>query len=495
MPVDIVMGAQWGDEGKGKIIDVFASSGEYVAGARYNGGCNAGHTIVVGEQVFKLHHLPSTLVVGKPSFIGAGVVILPEVFIRELDDLEHKLGEVKSDLLTIDQRTHVTTSYARLMDQVKGGKVGTTGRGIGPTYSDHSDRVGIRVEDLFTKDTTLLDKVKTVLEYKEGIFRQHQVSYLDPFSETRHLREFGERIQPYVGDAALKVNSFLSKGDSVLGEAGQGFFLDTNFGTYPFCTSSSVVAGSICTGLGVPPQAIRDVIGVAKAYVTRVGNGPFPTELTDDDLLKQEVLEFILEKEGMAKSRFEKLSAVEQAKVRAKHVGSYQLSESELKVLECPALKNYNHILGKQIMIDGQEYGTTTGRPRRIGQPHFGMLSYAAMVSGITRWAITKIDVLDGKDFDIAIEQETPNGYVPFDANGKPKDIVYLPDRMRIHGIHPKKLPEVIEAGWEKLPETMKNYLGNLTKVTHVPVGIVSVGPDREHTIVKEVYNATRALI
>lgn len=331
----IVIGAQWGDEGKGKITDLLSGSADVVV--RYQGGVNAGHTVVVREQTFKLHLIPSGILYPNTEcIIATGTVIDPQVLIEEMDRLEAL--EVSTDNLLISETAHVTMPYHRLMDraseQRRGDrKIGTTGRGIGPTYADKSERSGIRVLDLM-EPAVLREKLAWTIEYKNFLLEKlYGLPPLEPNGVIEEYLRYADRLRSHVVDSSLRVAEALRARRNILFEGAQGTLLDLDHGTYPYVTSSNPIAGGACVGAGVGPTSIDRVIGVAKAYVTRVGEGPFPTELTDD----------------------------------------------------------IGEILGDR----GAEFGTTTGRQRRCGWFDAVIGRYAARINGLDCLAITKLDVLD----------------------------------------------------------------------------------------------------
>jgi adenylosuccinate synthase len=336
MPATVVVGAQWGDEGKGKVVDLLAERSDVVA--RYQGGNNAGHTIVAGDQVYKLHLIPSGILYpGTLCVIGNGVVVDPGVLCRELDDLSAR--GVAVDQLRLSGNAHLIMPYHVLLDgasETRLGKfsIGTTRRGIGPCYQDKAARVGIRAQDLL--DPKILGrKISAALEAKNEILdKVYGLPRLDADELTESLLGHAEQLRPFICDTALLLDRALRAGQRVLFEGAQGTMLDIDHGTYPFVTSSNPIAGAACTGTGVGPTRIDRVLGVSKAYVTRVGEGPFPTELDDED--------------------------------------------------------------GRRIGERGQEFGTTTGRQRRCGWLDLVALRYAVRLSGITELALTKLDVLSG---------------------------------------------------------------------------------------------------
>ncbi|MGD9571291.1 MAG: adenylosuccinate synthase [Thermoleophilia bacterium] len=338
MPATVVIGAQWGDEGKGKVVDLLAERSDVVA--RYQGGNNAGHTIVAGDQVYKLHLVPSGILYpGTLCVIGNGTVVDPGALCAEIDGLEAR--GVSLDTLRLSGNAHLIMPYHVMLDgaaEMRLGRfsIGTTRRGIGPCYEDKAARVGIRAQDLLDPKI-LVRKLEVALEAKNEILEKlYGMPRLDPQSVAADLLDHAERLRPFIADTALIIDEALRGGKRVLFEGAQGTMLDIDHGTYPFVTSSNPTAGAACTGTGIGPTRIDRVLGVTKAYVTRVGEGPFPTELDDDD--------------------------------------------------------------GRRMMERGNEFGTTTGRQRRCGWLDLVALRYAVRLSGVTQLALTKLDVLSGFD-------------------------------------------------------------------------------------------------
>jgi adenylosuccinate synthase len=336
MPAIAIIGAQWGDEGKGKATDVLGSRVDYVV--KFNGGNNAGHTVVIGDEKYALHLLPSGILTpGCTPVIGNGVVIDLAVLASELDDLEAR--GIDTSRLLVSANAHLIAEYHRTLDKVAerflgSRKIGTTGRGIGPAYADKMNRIGVRVQDIFDENI-LRQKVEGSLELKNQVLAKiynRRAIEVDQIME--ELLQYRDRIAPMVVDTSLVLNQALDRDETVLLEAGQATLLDVDHGTYPFVTSSSATAGGACTGSGIAPMRIDRVIGIVKAYATRVGEGPFPTELFDDN--------------------------------------------------------------GEFLRKTGWEYGTTTGRPRRCGWYDAVVARYAARVNGVTDFVLTKLDVLTG---------------------------------------------------------------------------------------------------
>ncbi len=336
MPAIVIVGAQWGDEGKGKATDVLGSRVDYVV--KFNGGNNAGHTVVIGDEKYALHLLPSGILTpGCTPVIGNGVVVDLSVLVEELDGLEAR--GIDTSRLLISANAHLISEYHRTLDKVAerflgSRRIGTTGRGIGPAYADKMNRIGVRVQDIFD-EKILRQKVEGSLELKNQILAKiYNRRAIDVDQIVDELLAHRDRVAPMVADTSLLLNQALDRDETVLLEAGQATLLDVDHGTYPFVTSSSATAGGACTGTGIAPMRIDRVIGIVKAYATRVGEGPFPTELLDDS--------------------------------------------------------------GEFLRKTGWEYGTTTGRPRRCGWYDAVVARYAARVNGVTDFVLTKLDVLTG---------------------------------------------------------------------------------------------------
>ena len=420
MPVDIVVGAQWGDEGKGKIVDLLSENVDIVA--RYQGGPNAGHTVVIGDKEYVFHMLPAGILHENVTcVIGNGAVIDPAALMEEIRQITD-LGISITGRLLISHNAHLIMPYHKLLDKLweQGeNRIGTTGRGIGPAYIDKFMRTGIKIVDLLDREA-LCSKLKRNIDEKNLLLQKVYASEeLDVEKITQEYLEFDEKIDEYVADTVLYLNNALREGKRILAEGAQGALLDVDHGTYPFVTSSNPTSGGACTGLGIPPTSVRSVIGVVKAYTTRVGGGPFPTELTDE--------------------------------------------------------------LGSKLRELGDEYGATTGRPRRCGWFDAVSTRYAAMVNGIDRIAITKIDVLSHLD-EIMI-------CVNYEYNGKtlktfPTDLSSLekitPVYQSFEGWK-TSIADVTE--YDELPVNTRRYIEAMAQLTGTKVWIVSVGAQRQKTI------------
>ncbi|GGA46429.1 adenylosuccinate synthetase [Kroppenstedtia guangzhouensis] len=427
MSTVVVVGTQWGDEGKGKITDFLAEKAEVVA--RYQGGNNAGHTIVFGGKRYKLHLIPSGIFYSeKVCVLGNGMVLHPQAMVEELDYLEEH--GVSTGNLRISDRAHVIMPYHIKLDMAEenrkgSGKIGTTGKGIGPAYMDKAARIGIRVSDLLDRNR-FAAKLKKTLEDKNRLLEKYYDTTGFTFEEIyQPYLSCAERIRPYVTDTSVVLNEAIDQGKRILFEGAQGVMLDIDQGTYPFVTSSNPVAGGVCIGSGVGPTKIHQVIGVAKAYTTRVGDGPFPTELHDDT--------------------------------------------------------------GERIREVGREYGTTTGRPRRVGWFDSVVVRHARRVSGITGLSLNSLDVLTGLP---TVKICTAYRYRGQVLENYPANLDILAECEPVV----EELP-----GWEEditgvrnlsdLPLAAQHYVERITHLTGIPLTLFSVGPDREQTIqVRPVY-------
>jgi adenylosuccinate synthase len=420
----IVIGTQWGDEGKGKITDLLSRSADVVV--RYQGGINAGHTVVVNDQTFKLHLIPSGILYPQTEcIIGSGTVVDPKILLEELDQL-HQLG-VSTNNLFIAETAHVTMPYHRLIDkaaeeQRAEHKIGTTGRGIGPTYADKSERIGVRILDLMDKDV-LPKRLRWAVEQKNIILEKlYGLPPLDPQEVIDQYTGYAEQLRKYVVDASLKIDEAIKKRLNILFEGAQGTLLDLDHGTYPYVTSSNPVAGGACIGAGVGPTMIDRIIGVSKAYTTRVGEGPFPTELNDH--------------------------------------------------------------LGELLCDRGAEFGTTTGRKRRCGWFDGVIGRYAVRINGLDCLAVTKMDVLDELDeIKVCVAYEL-DGKVVRDFPSSSR--VFAKCKPIYESLPGWKTPTQDCKSLEDLPKEARNYLNFLEELLKIPIAIVSLGASRGQTIIVE---------
>jgi adenylosuccinate synthase len=422
MPAIVLVGAQWGDEGKGKATDLLGDTVDYVV--RYQGGNNAGHTVVIGSEKYALHLLPSGIL--SPNVvpvIGNGVVIDPAVLLEEIRGLDAR--GINTSKLAISTNAHLITPYHRTIDKVSErflgkSKIGTTGRGIGPAYADKISRIGIRVQDLFDR-SILEQKLEGALNDKNQVltkvFNRKNMSVSEILEE---YLAYAEILRPYIADTSLLLDKALKAGKTVLLEGSQGTLLDVDHGTYPFVTSSNPTAGGACTGSGIGPKAITRVIGIVKAYTTRVGSGPFPTELLDDD--------------------------------------------------------------GDKLRTIGHEYGTTTGRNRRCGWYDAPIARYAVRINGLTDFFLTKLDVLTGwekipvcvaYDVDGTRHDELPASQTDF-HHAKP-----------IYEYLPGWKEDISKArAVSDLPKNAQDYVKYLEEISGAPISAIGVGPGRDETIV-----------
>jgi adenylosuccinate synthase len=427
MSVTIIVGAQWGDEGKGKIVDLLSQEADIVA--RYQGGANAGHTLVIGDKKYVLHLIPSGILhENVQCVIGNGVVIDPVALLEEIAMIEAQ-GISIAGRLFISHRAHLIMPYHKLLDTAReaalkestGAAVGTTGRGIGPSYIDKASRTGIRIVDLLDRER-FAEQLRTSIAEKNTVLQKlYGHAELDVEAIVSEYVSFDTRIDPYITDTALFLNEAVRAGKRILLEGAQGALLDMDHGTYPFVTSSNPTSGGACTGLGLPPTAVKRIIGVVKAYSTRVGNGPFPTELNDST--------------------------------------------------------------GEQLRAIGHEFGATTGRPRRCGWLDAVALRYSVMVNGISEIALTKMDVMN--DFH---EIKICTSYT---LDGKrlrtfPADSAAL-DRVQCE-YETHEGWEASLAGirrFEDLPAAAQRYIHRIEELTNARVSYISTSPDREDTIVR----------
>jgi adenylosuccinate synthase len=429
MPVQIIVGAQWGDEGKGKIVDHLSEGVDIVA--RYQGGANAGHTVVIPSHgpngitsmEYVLHLIPSGIFHKHVTcVIGNGVVLDPAALMTEIDQL-HRLGvEVKGRLL-ISHNAHLIMPYHKLLDSIReqgDEKIGTTGRGIGPAYIDKYTRTGIRVVDLLDRDI-LCKKLKRNIEEKNQILSKvYNSKELDVDAIIHEYQEFDKKIDAYITDTSLYLNNSLKKKKKILAEGAQGALLDVDHGTYPFVTSSNPTSGGACTGLGIPPTSIESIVGVVKAYSTRVGNGPFPSEL--------------------------------------------------------------NNETGELLRKTGGEYGATTGRPRRCGWLDLVSLRYSLRINGIEKIAITKLDVLDQfEEIKVCVSYKVGDKKVenfPTDLrmleSAQPQFRTFKGWKSTTSGVR----------SYSKLPPRARAYIEAIASLLQTKVWMVSVGARRDQTLI-----------
>ena len=422
MPAVVIVGAQWGDEGKGKATDLLGPSVDVVV--KFNGGNNAGHTVVIGDEKYALHLLPSGIL--SPHVvpvIGNGVVVDLGVLFEEIDGLEAR--GLDTSKLVISASAHVIASYNRTIDKVTerflgSHRIGTTGRGIGPTYADKMNRIGVRIQDLFD-EKILTQKVEAALDLKNQILAKiYNRRAVDAAEVVDELLGYVDRLRPMVADTGVLLNQALDRGDTVLLEAGQATLLDVDHGTYPFVTSSNATSGGACTGSGIPPTRIDRVIGIVKAYSTRVGEGPFPTELHDD--------------------------------------------------------------FGQFLRKAGHEFGTTTGRPRRCGWYDAVVARYAARVNGVTDFVLTKLDVLTGlKRVPVCVAYEV-DGVRHDEMPVNQSDFHHArPIFEELPGwwediTHCRTL--------EELPANARAYIQAVESMSGARMSVVGVGPGRDEIIV-----------
>ena len=425
MPTLAIVGTQWGDEGKGKITDYLAENADMVV--RFQGGTNAGHTIGIGDEVFKLHLLPSGILrEGIVSVIANGVVC-------DLDEMREEIEQVVSsgrnvDGLRISDRSNIILPYHKILDgaeeRYRGKRgVGTTGRGIGPCYTDKIARSGIRMGDL-AEPQYLRERLEMMHPIKERLIEILGGKTPSKVEVEKELLAFGERYGRFITDTSVLINDYISQGKNVLFEGAQGTMLDIDHGTFPFVTSSNCISGGICTGAGIPPSAICEIVGIVKAYTTRVGSGPFPTELHDD--------------------------------------------------------------LGEHLLRKGSEYGTTTGRARRCGWLDLVIINHAIRLSGMTQLAITKLDVLNGLDtVKVATAYEIEGEEIRHFPASLDRLSKVNPIYQELDGwtAWEEDSVEIAARGIEALPSEMRSYLDFIERETGVPPTILGIGPKREETI------------
>ena len=418
----IIVGTQWGDEGKGKIVDLLTERADAVV--RYQGGNNAGHTVMFGEQIFILHLLPSGILRKTTSILGNGVVIDLAEMIKEIDELAQMDISVEDHLHISDRAQLVMPwhkTFDRLGEEQKGkNKIGTTGRGIGPAYEDKVRRSGMRVGDLLEPEL-FKARLEEIVEEKNKLLELYYKSDEPSFSAEEIFLEFTaylKILKPYIRDTPLLVNQMIEQGKNILFEGAQGTFLDVDHGTYPFVTSSNTLAGGACAGTGIGPTRINEVLGIVKAYTTRVGSGPFPTELLDSD--------------------------------------------------------------GELLQSEGNEFGATTGRPRRCGWFDALLVRQAVRLNGITSMAVMKLDVLDKFDtLKIAVSYRLSNGEHTENLPRSLENVTPVLEEMPGWKCNSAGITE-----YDQLPRNMLAYLERISELVGAKVSIISTGPKREETIV-----------
>ncbi len=418
VPATVIVGAQWGDEGKGKIVDLLAQEADLVC--RYQGGPNAGHTIVVGEETYKIRQIPSGIIGGKRGAIGAGCVVDPGVLVSELDDLESR-GHLTSGRLFVSGNAHLVMPWHVALDGARERRlgrlqIGTTRRGIGPAYADKATRIGIRVQDLLDPKIFRQKLELAVAEKNVWLARVYEHAPLDPDEILSAHLTYAERLGPYVADTSLLVDRALRANERVLFEGAQGTLLDLDHGTYPFVTSSSPIAAGAAVSFGIGPNRIDEIVGVAKAYVTRVGEGPFPSEIEGDD-----------------------------------------------------------HDRVREL---GQEFGTVTGRERRCGWLDLVALRFAVRVNGITSLALTKLDVLsEFRELPVCVRYLLADGTETEDFPAHQSDFHHCrPVFETLAGWE-------AEIGSDELPATARKYVTFVERALGVPVTLVGTGAAREHVL------------
>ncbi|WP_027721946.1 adenylosuccinate synthase [Maridesulfovibrio zosterae] len=422
----VIVGTQWGDEGKGKIVDMLAEKAGAIV--RFQGGNNAGHTLVVDGEQCILHLIPSGILhPGKKCLIGNGVVLDPEVFLKEIDGLAAKGVDVSPERMMISKKAQIIMPYHKQLDNCRESmksaesKIGTTGRGIGPCYEDKMSRVGIRASDLADPEL-LRSKIEVGLQEKNVLFEKlFNAEPLDAEKVYQDMLPIAERVKPYLGDVSSVIQDENKNGRSVLFEGAQGVHLDIDHGTYPFVTSSNVVSGNAAAGAGCGPRHLERITGICKAYTTRVGSGPFPTELQDE--------------------------------------------------------------IGDTLQSNGHEFGATTGRKRRCGWLDMVVLRETARLCDLTDFALTKLDVLSGlKEIKICVSYKYRGETVEY----PPQEQNSMAEVTPVYESMPGWDEDITTArNYEDLPEAARNYISRIEELSGVKVAIVSVGPDRAQTIVR----------
>jgi adenylosuccinate synthase len=418
----VIVGTQWGDEGKGKIVDLLSEYADYVV--RFQGGNNAGHTMVVGGEKFISHLVPSGILQKKTCMIANGVVVDPEVLLEEIDYLSGKGIDVSPEKLKISEKAHLIMPYHKQLDMARESfdakkMIGTTGRGIGPCYEDKASRRGIRFVDLIHTDM-FKEKVETNIGEKNFLLTNfYKTKVLSPAEIVDQYAAYAKRLAPYVADISIFINKGIKEGKQILFEGAQGTHLDIDHGTYPYVTSSNTISGNACCGSGIGPKSLTDIIGIVKAYTTRVGKGPFPTELFDD--------------------------------------------------------------VGDRIQKKGAEFGATTGRKRRCGWIDMVILRNAVRLNGITGFAVTKLDVLGGLE---SLKICTAYEYQGHRIDDFPANLDMLGKCQPIYETMPGWAEDISGIRqYDKLPLSAQKYIKRIEELAETPIHIVSVGPQRQETI------------
>jgi adenylosuccinate synthase len=419
MSVTILVGSQWGDEGKGKIVDILSEKFDIVA--RYQGGANAGHTVEIGDKKYVLHLIPSGILRENCTcVIGNGVVVDPTALLEEIDLLESYGINVEGRLF-ISHNAHLIMPYHKLLDSINesgGNKIGTTGKGIGPCYIDKYARKGIRIVDLQNKKI-LEEKIRLNLKEKiDLIWKMYGQEGLDVEEIIKTYLDFDKRIDKYIKDVPVYLNNAISEGKSILLEGAQGALLDVDHGTYPYVTSSNPTSGGACTGTGIPPNKIDTIVGIVKAYTTRVGMGPFPTELLDSD--------------------------------------------------------------GEMLRTAGVEFGATTGRPRRCGWFDAQLVKYSSIINGLDYVALTKLDVLSNfEEIKVCVNYRFEDKLL----KSFPTDVERLSCSVPVYESLPGWGTDISTCtSYINLPQKTKDYLGFISDASGIKINIISVGPKREQT-------------
>ena len=429
MTLNIIIGAQWGDEGKGRVVDLLSAYTEYVA--RYSGGDNAGHTVTIGDSIFKLHLLPSGIIHPHvKGIIGNGVVINPKVLLKEMEMLRSKGVVVSPERISISYAAHIITPAHIALDEARElargkGKIGTTLRGIGPAYNDKAARCGIRMESMLSQEDFADSIMDHTIRVNQNLSEIYKTSVLVPTEIAKEYAGYASELKPYIKDVSYLLSEALDRGDNVLAEGAQGTLLDLDHGTYPYVTSSTPTSPGVFSGLGLGLKNIGKVVGVTKAFQTRVGEGPFPTEI------------------------FDNLAS------RLRGTGANPWDE----------------------------FGTTTGRPRRVGWLDGVLLRYAVRINGLTELAVTKLDILSGFNSLKICTSYRLNDTVLDNLPLGPADL--SPFEPIFEDLPGWDVDVSMLRNWRNLPDEAQDYIKAIEKVAGVPVTIISVGPERDQVIIR----------